>query len=152
MATEKEAKDEKTPVDELEPIDPLEEFQAQKRATQILDRAVVHIIMAKRPEIAAWQIAFALGSTACIGQSMSKVAADFGVSTAWMKDNVLFLIVGSLIGGTVVGLIMILIIEISVYKDKRIGSLQKQVNALTVQLEASENTIQHLLDEKLKNL
>ena len=69
-----------------------------------------------------------------------------------MKDNVLFLIVGSLIGGTVVGLIMILIIEISVYKDKRIGSLQKQVNALTDQLEAIENTIQHLLDEKLKNL
>ena len=87
MATEKEAVDEKTPVDELEPIDPLEEFQAQKRATQILDRAVVHIIMAKRPEIAAWQIAFALGSTACIGQSMSKVAADFGVSTAWMSKG-----------------------------------------------------------------
>ena len=72
------------PVDQIE-AEPDEKRvinEAFKKARFIMDRAVAHIIDSEDSEVAAWQVAFALGSPSCFGHSMASKSDDLGLSKA----------------------------------------------------------------------
>jgi hypothetical protein len=82
MSTEREAIDHKTPVDHLEPEDALSGFQNQIRAIDLLNRALATIVCSPNPEVAAWQVAYAIGSPICMGVTMTEKAQELETGTA----------------------------------------------------------------------
>jgi len=55
---------------------------AQRRFRFVMDRAVAHVLDSEDSELAAWQVAFALGSPACMGITMVQKAQELGVGKA----------------------------------------------------------------------
>ena len=55
---------------------------AQSRFRFILDRAMAHILDSEDSELAAWQVAFALGSPICLGATMTAKGLELGVGKA----------------------------------------------------------------------
>ena len=75
---------ERHPMEDMEPeIDEQAAIrEAQKRFRFIIDRAVAFVIDADDSELAAWQVAFALGSPSCMGQTMVQKGQELGVGKA----------------------------------------------------------------------
>lgn len=64
-------------------IEPEEEgYLLHRQAVRLIDRAITHILSAPDQEIAAWQIAYALGSPMCMGLPMTAKAQEIGTSLA----------------------------------------------------------------------
>lgn len=61
--------------------------ETQARFRFILDRAIAHILDSSHPELAAWQIAFALGCPICMGKTMSQVASELGFGKATVSKG-----------------------------------------------------------------
>lgn len=55
---------------------------AFKKARFVMDRAVAHILDSNDSELAAWQVAFALGSPHCMGITMTQKAEELGLGKA----------------------------------------------------------------------
>lgn len=66
---------------EPEPIE-LDSSYPFRRAKYVIDCAVAHVLASPCFEVGAWQVAFAIGAPICLGQSMSRKAAELGVSVA----------------------------------------------------------------------
>ena len=56
--------------------------ESHRRFRFILDRGIAHILDSEDSELAAWQVAFALGSPACMGITMVQKAQELGVGKA----------------------------------------------------------------------
>ncbi len=61
--------------------------EAGKEMLQLLNSALAHVIMAKHPGTAAWQVAFGLGLPCCEGMSMDRVAAELRVERATLSKG-----------------------------------------------------------------
>jgi hypothetical protein len=61
--------------------------EAGKEMLQLLNSALSHVIMSKRPATAAWQVAFGLGLPCCEGMSMDSVAAELRVERATLSKG-----------------------------------------------------------------
>lgn len=80
------------PVDDIEPdatagVDLAEVrkqafLEASRRQLFILNQAIDHVLRANDREVAAWQVAFALGLSCCQGQTMTKVGEALLVTRA----------------------------------------------------------------------
>lgn len=70
------------PTEDMEPEEVRDLFAVQKRFRFVLDRAIAHIIDADDPELAAWQVAFAMECPHCMGLTMTQKAAELGVGKA----------------------------------------------------------------------
>jgi hypothetical protein len=62
-------------------------LEAFKRARFVMDRAIAHILDSEDSEVAAWQVAYALGSPSCIGRTMTDTANDLGISKSAMSKG-----------------------------------------------------------------
>lgn len=71
------------PVEEMEPVDVDDAYRsASKKLLFILNRAAIFVIHAENPQIAMWQVCYALGLPVCAGVSMTDRAREIGVGRA----------------------------------------------------------------------
>lgn len=82
MSEDGEFSDWRHPADDLDDEDVNRWLELQKRFRFVIDRTVAFVLDAEDPEIAAWQVAFALESPHCLGMTMSQKAAELGIGKA----------------------------------------------------------------------
>lgn len=76
------------PVEDLEPLEDSNEYrEAAKRFAFILNRALLMIMTAKSPRLAAWQVAYAVSAPVCEGVTMTDRAKTLRVTRAAMSKG-----------------------------------------------------------------
>lgn len=69
-----------TPVDVLEPEEPFDPYSDARKLMYLLNRCMLWVLESKRPDLGAWQVAFALGLDVCSEANMTEVAKEMGVT------------------------------------------------------------------------
>ena len=80
------------PVEDIEPDDSADIYrqayrESSKVCLRVLNRAILTIVTARRPKVAAWQVAYGLGLAVCEGVSVTKRARMIGVTRAYLSKG-----------------------------------------------------------------
>lgn len=85
----------------MEPLDEVSAArEAARRCAQVIQQSIAYIVTAPNATLAAWQVAFSIGSPCCEGRSMDDVAKLLGVTRAAVSKGSKILQRGMGIGGS----------------------------------------------------